>query len=252
MMASGMDLVKLRQLVGSVVAGLTGHTHRELGEACTRLGLPEPPDEGSKRERVDHSFAALSDAYLPKVAERILDNALASAETRNAIQDELWANQGAPDIPKRTRREIARALDLFDLVYDADRFMSSWADCGCWTTRSTGSSAPKDVCAMASSDTCSATLATGLPRTCLSSSVRSLRGTRGLPGSSRAWSPPTTSLTSQHSGTLSTSSTRICVPSEPSCVKSASTRGIQCSASSRCRQRATDSRRTSFCLARQA
>ena len=86
--------------------------------------MPEPPDEGSKRERVDHSFAALSDAELPKVAERILDNALADAETRNAIQDELWAGQGTPEIPKRTRREIARDLDLADLVYDTDRFMT--------------------------------------------------------------------------------------------------------------------------------
>jgi very-short-patch-repair endonuclease len=53
-----------------------------------------------------------------------LDGALASAETRNAIQDELWADQGTPVIPKRTRREIARVLDLTDLVYDADRFMT--------------------------------------------------------------------------------------------------------------------------------
>ena len=123
-MADGMDLVKLRQLVGGVVMGLTAHTHRELREACVRLGLPEPPDEGSKRERVAGSFAALSDADLPKVAERILDAALASAKIRNAIQDELWADQGTPQIPKRTRREIARDLHLTDRVYDADRFMT--------------------------------------------------------------------------------------------------------------------------------
>jgi len=123
-MADGMDLVKLRQLVGSVVAGLTVNPHRALAEACTRLGLPKPPDEGSKRERVDHSFTALSDAELPKVAQQILDNALAPAETRNAIQDELWADQSTPEIPKRTRREIARELDLTDLAYDYERFMT--------------------------------------------------------------------------------------------------------------------------------
>jgi very-short-patch-repair endonuclease len=125
-MASGVDLVTLRQLVGDAVAGLMGYTHRELAEACERLGLPEPPgqDEGTKRERINHSFAALSDADLPKVAERILATQVLSvgAAARNAIQDVLWAAQGTYEIPKRTRREIARDLDLADLVYDADRF----------------------------------------------------------------------------------------------------------------------------------
>jgi very-short-patch-repair endonuclease len=119
-----MDLAVLRQLVGNVGAGLTVYTHRELGEACERLGLPEPPDEGTKRERVNQSFAALSDADLPMVAERILTSQQlrVDAATRNAIQDVLWAGQGTHEISKRTRREIARDLDLADLVYDADRF----------------------------------------------------------------------------------------------------------------------------------
>ena len=50
-MAGGMDLVVLRQLIGNVVIGLTGYTRRQLGEECQRLGLPEPPDEGTKRVR---------------------------------------------------------------------------------------------------------------------------------------------------------------------------------------------------------
>lgn len=70
-MARGMDLVALRQAIGKAVEGLTMYTHAELGEACERLGLPEPAG-GTKRERVSHSFAALSDADLPMVAERIL------------------------------------------------------------------------------------------------------------------------------------------------------------------------------------
>ena len=116
-----MDLVALRQAVEKAVQGLTMYTHAELGEACERLGLPQPP-EGTKRERVSHSFAALSDADLPMVAERILTSQQlqVDAATRNAIQDVLWT--GGREIPKRTRREIARDLDLADLVYDADRF----------------------------------------------------------------------------------------------------------------------------------
>jgi very-short-patch-repair endonuclease len=123
-MAGGMDVVVLRQLVGDVVARLAVHnTHPELGGACERLGLPRPPGEGSKRERVSHSFAALPDADLPMVAERILTSQMPpDAATRNAIQDVLWAGQGSLEIPKRTRHEIVRELDLADLVHDADRF----------------------------------------------------------------------------------------------------------------------------------
>ena len=125
-MVGGMDFVVLRQLAGDVVARLAVYnTHRELGEACVRLGLPEPPGEGegTKRYRVDHSFAALPDANLPMVAERILTSQMPpDAATRNAIRDVLWAGQGSLEIPRRTRHEIARDLDLADLVHDADRF----------------------------------------------------------------------------------------------------------------------------------
>lgn len=126
-MAGSEDLARLRELVRDVVMRLTSYTHRELGEACVRLGLPEPPpeNEGTKRTRVEHSFAALPDADLPKVAGRILEGQLQlDAETRNKIQDELWADQGTPEIPRRTRHEIARALDIADFGYNADRFMT--------------------------------------------------------------------------------------------------------------------------------
>ena len=185
MMASSKDLVRLRELVEPVVMRLTANTHSQLGDACARLGLPEPPDEGSKRERVAHSFAALSDADLPKVAERILEGELLlDAETRNKIQDELWADQGTPEIPKRTRREIAQHLDISDFAYRPTASLCSWTACGCWVaTRSVGSAAPHALCVMISTGTCSATLATGIPSTCLSSSVRSMQATRGLPDS---------------------------------------------------------------------
>lgn len=72
-MADGMDLERLRELVWTAIAGLSDmHTHARLGEACMQLGLPRPPDEGSKRERVAGSFDALPDTDLPTVAERVL------------------------------------------------------------------------------------------------------------------------------------------------------------------------------------
>ena len=97
----------LRQLVGGVITTLGNHyTHEKLGEACRRLGLPEPPgeDEGTKRQRVQTSFASLPDGALPDVTERILTGGgppEPDATTRNAIQDVLWAGQGAVEIPRK-------------------------------------------------------------------------------------------------------------------------------------------------------
>jgi hypothetical protein len=102
------------------------HTHEKLGAACELLGLPTPPppDEGTKRQRVAKSFAALPDARLPEVARRILRHQQLDARTRNAIEDVLWAAEDTPEIPKRTRHEIARDLDLEDLVHGANRFIA--------------------------------------------------------------------------------------------------------------------------------
>ena len=127
-MAGAIDLVVLRQLVEGVLEGLAGiWKHAEIGVECERLGLPEPPpaSECSKRERVRRSLAALTDAELPPVAERILMGSLplsSGPKTRFAIEDLLWAGRGGPEIPRRTRREIARDLDLDDLASRADQF----------------------------------------------------------------------------------------------------------------------------------
>lgn len=127
-MAGGMDLAVLRQLVGGVLDDFARMwRHQDIGPECERLGLPEspPPDECSKRERVRRSLAALADPDLPMVAERIVMGTLplsSGPAARFAIEDVLWAGRSGPGIPKRTRREIARDLDLDALTRKADRF----------------------------------------------------------------------------------------------------------------------------------
>lgn len=124
-----MDLLRLRQLVGNVLDGLASiWTHPAIGPECERLGLPSPPPAGeySKRERVSRSLAALADADLPMVAERIMTGTMplsAGPAARFAIEDVLWAGRG-PEIPRRTRREIARDLDLSVLARQGDRFIA--------------------------------------------------------------------------------------------------------------------------------
>jgi hypothetical protein len=75
------------------------------------------------------SLAALGDAGLPAVAERIVAGTMplsSGPAARFAIQDVLWAGSGVPELPKRIRREIARGLDrdLDVLTRSADRFMA--------------------------------------------------------------------------------------------------------------------------------
>ncbi len=202
---SDMDLALLRELVGGVVAGLTAYTHKELGGACVALGLPEPPgaSEGSKRQRVDCSFAGLPDDGLPLVAERILMSELPvplDAGKRNAIQDVLWSGQGAIEMPKRTRRETAQDLDLEHLALKPDRFMALldrlWVldtPFDPWTDGASSLRTRIDRHVFRNP-------ATGPPRACSRSSERSRQATRGSGSSWRGWPPPASSPTSRRNG----------------------------------------------------
>lgn len=121
-----IDLAELRRLLEAFASDLGDHyTHETLREGCEDLGLPEPPPEGgiSKRRRVSASLSASPDSELPIVARRILDRQMAKEDARNAIEDVLWAAENPPRIAKRTRHDIARALNLADFVRRGDRFM---------------------------------------------------------------------------------------------------------------------------------
>jgi hypothetical protein len=122
---AGGDLVILREALEFVPSHIGGFsTHATLAGACEAAGLPTPPceDEGTKYERASASFAALPDAALPAVAEKVVAAGGLDAGQRNIVQDALWAIREQPVIPKRTRREIAHALHLDDLVRDGNRF----------------------------------------------------------------------------------------------------------------------------------
>lgn len=118
-----MDLIRLRQILGPFIEALKDvETHKRLGSLCERLGLPTPDAAGSKRERMRASFAALPDADLPKVAINFLELYPPDPSDRNVIQGLIWADLPTPAIPKRYRRELARAIAVEDLYLDAQRF----------------------------------------------------------------------------------------------------------------------------------
>lgn len=123
--------MELRELLRSEIERLVDlNTHQTLGGECVLLGLPEPPGDGTKRERVRASYAAAADDELPQIAAQVLARNNPTPATRNAIQDFLWSMQDHPEIVKRTRREIARNIDIADLIRAPERFQQVLA--GLW------------------------------------------------------------------------------------------------------------------------
>jgi very-short-patch-repair endonuclease len=118
-----MDFAQLRSLLAPHILGLKDAvTHQGLPALCAEMGLPTPTSDGSKRDRMASSLEALTDEDLPRVAGRFLEIQKPSAILRNAIQELIWANSRAPEVPKKFRREVSRVLNIEDLYIDCRRF----------------------------------------------------------------------------------------------------------------------------------
>lgn len=118
-----MDISALRKILRPVVGDFKGEcTNEVIAERCLELGLPVPDNVGSKRERWHAAFDALSDTDVPAFAQRLIEARRLSPQIRNLVQDILWADLSAVVIPKRHRREIARALKSVELFYHWENF----------------------------------------------------------------------------------------------------------------------------------
>lgn len=106
-----MDILALKELLRPVVGNLKDKCiNTEIPNLCRQLGLPIPEDKGSKRDRLHAAFDLLNDADLPRFANTLLEQRFLHAGLRNQIQDLLWENEPSIEIPKRHRRELAKAL----------------------------------------------------------------------------------------------------------------------------------------------
>jgi very-short-patch-repair endonuclease len=118
-----MDIPTLRRLLRPFVGDLKDEcTNPLIPECCTNLGLPVPEDVGSKRDRWHSAFDALDDKELPRFAQGLVDRRMLGPQLRNEVQDILWSDFPVIEIPKRHRRDIARALQPFDLFHHWDKF----------------------------------------------------------------------------------------------------------------------------------
>lgn len=123
-MAGATDFAALRGVIRTIALEISQlATHATLDDALSQIGLPASPSDGSKAARADSSVAAVPDRELPAVARRVLSHyEWLGASTRNMLQDLLWAAEPHPSIPKRVRRDVARALDWDDLLDHYLRF----------------------------------------------------------------------------------------------------------------------------------
>ena len=97
-------------------------THKEIGIVCSKLGMSTPPAEGTKAERLLASFDGTPDTQLPSVAKLFLKQYPPSASDRNRIQDLIWQDSASPEINKKVRRNVARALESEPLYLRVEGF----------------------------------------------------------------------------------------------------------------------------------
>ncbi|MFI2279605.1 AbiJ-related protein [Nocardia beijingensis] len=113
-------LEKLRTLLHAPFAH---DTHKELSARFERLGLTRYDVEGTKRERVTAVIEAIPASELSRIAEQMMTESMVTHSDGITIQDTLWAGSG-PTIVERTRRELAEALDIEEIVgLDTQRFL---------------------------------------------------------------------------------------------------------------------------------
>ena len=119
-----MDYSPLRRRLHDLIGGLKDNaTHDRLADLCEQLGLPSPDTGGSKRDRLYASVDAAPDADLASIAKAYLSGFKPSAETRNEIQELVWALSPSPEVPVRFRREVAQALEGEPLYLKSNAFM---------------------------------------------------------------------------------------------------------------------------------
>lgn len=115
----------LRPFVGDMKDACTNSSMPEL---CIALGLPVPEVGGDKRGRLHAAFDALPDSELPAFAQRLVDQREIGGELRNEVQSALWSHLPEIAIPKRSRRDIARALNSIELFGHWDNFVQALKD----------------------------------------------------------------------------------------------------------------------------
>ncbi|MEJ8676093.1 hypothetical protein [Chromobacterium amazonense] len=124
-----MDIPSLRGLLRPFIGNLKDScTNNSMPEFCMQLGLPLPEEFGDKRSRLHSAFDALSDDAVPSFALTLVEKRMLGSELRNQVQDLLWSDIPAIEVSKRSRRELARALQHLELFRHWEHFSTLLRD----------------------------------------------------------------------------------------------------------------------------
>ncbi|GGJ90574.1 hypothetical protein GCM10010123_20550 [Pilimelia anulata] len=123
-MVDDAGVATLREIVLRAACAIAGgSTHAKLDEDLVAAGLPQSAGGETKAKRGASSAAAVPDERLREVAVGLVEQNLGlHMIDRMTVQDLVWADEHPPTIPKRTRRDIARALPGGILVDHAQPF----------------------------------------------------------------------------------------------------------------------------------
>ncbi|MBO4205576.1 hypothetical protein [Micromonospora echinofusca] len=123
-MVDDAGVATLREIVFRAACTIAdGSTRARLDDDLVAAGLPPSAGGDTKAQRGESSAAAVPDERLWEVAAGLLErNSGLQMIDRMAIQDLVWADEHPPPIPKRTRRDLARAIPGWILINHAQRF----------------------------------------------------------------------------------------------------------------------------------
>lgn len=125
--ANDVGATKLPELIEGFILELGFYPHADIDAIRDALGLPEPiTEETSEEERGRRLAEAAREADTVTLARRVLELGPTYVDTKTLfdIQDALWTDQGFPQIPKRTRHEMVRDLEISSQVHTPTHFMA--------------------------------------------------------------------------------------------------------------------------------
>ncbi len=118
-----MNVSDLREFLRPIAGSFKdSSTYVAMPSFCATIGLPPPPEAGSKRGRLEGAFDLLADEAVHSFGQLLIDQGRVTGDARNALQELLWAGRPWPEVSKRVRREIARAVDQLGLYRDGKQF----------------------------------------------------------------------------------------------------------------------------------
>lgn len=124
-MTMAVDPRILREAVSAAVWGLHSYSHAKLTKWGAELDWPLPDESaGSKTQRLEACLNAIADDQLQQTAQGLLGSTHlpVSRTTRFALEEAVWAAEPVIEIPGRVRREVARSINLDELITRQERF----------------------------------------------------------------------------------------------------------------------------------